>query len=182
MTLRPNDIHDYLDGSLAVLLAALLLRRDLPQEFVHDPWRHTLGTLARNNLAVSIERTEGVAEAAYRLHQRWNKHFASETRVVDHVFPVHEWKKPLLDLATQCRWSLNARSLSELRAFVVRHYVTAEIPTSLHYALSRSQMPNGWVYIDAQSIWARYKTPKIRALMGRELRCPGEQDPDFVLP
>lgn len=181
MTLQPRDIHDHLDGSLAVLLAALLLRRDLPEEFVHDPWRHTLGTLSRNNLALAIKRTESFGAASYRLHQRWDKHFAGETRVVDHVFPVNEWKKLLLDLSVRSRWSLNARSLSELRAFVVRHYVTAEIPASLHHALPPARMPNGWNYIDSQSIWARYKTPNVQKLMGRELRCPGQRDPDFVV-
>lgn len=181
MSFAPGDISDHLDGSLAVLLAVLLLRRDLPQQLVEDPWRHALGTLARNNLAVAVDRTQGFAAAGYRLHQRWNRLFAGETRVVDHVFPVHEWKQPLLHLAACRGWSLDVTSLRSLRAFVQRHYVTARIPTTLHAALSRSRMPRGWQYEDAQSIWARYRTSKVRELMGRELRCPGERDPDFVL-
>jgi hypothetical protein len=181
MPLKRGDLRDPLDGTLAVLLAVLLVRRDLPEEFVHDPWRHTLGTLTRNNLAAAVEDTQDFEQAAYRLHDRWNRRFSGEPRVIDHVFPVHEWKQPLLDLASLRRWSSNARSLQEMRAFVVGHYVTARIPGTLHGALSRSSMPRGWEYEDRQSMWARYKTPKVRQLMGRELRVPGEHNPDFVL-
>jgi len=29
-------------------------------------------------------------------------------------------------------------------------------------------------------MWARYKTGKVRELMGRDLRIPGERNPDFI--
>jgi hypothetical protein len=179
VALERQQITNALDGTLAVLLGVALARRDLPAEFVHDPWRHALGTLARDNMAVAIAATPGVFAQRFRLHERLSL-FPGEPVHVDHVFPVNAWKAPLLTRATDEHWAYDFRSLESLRRFVLDHYVTAEIPVRLHDILDRSRMPRGWTYAGEPSMWARYKSPEVTALCGRELRVPGEADPDFV--
>lgn len=177
--IEPHEITNRLDGALAVQLGALLARRDLPAEFVHRAWCDTLGTLGRKNLRAAVTATPGFQRRFYRLHPRCEQ-TCGAGREEDHVFPLHEWKEPMLAMATEQRWGYDMEGVRGLRAFVQAHYLTAVIPPALHRRLPRKKMPEGWTYTDERSMWARYKTPAVTAFMKRELRVPGEDDPDFI--
>lgn len=179
--IAPKQITHAFDGNLAFLLGALLLRRDLPTEFVEKSWGDVLGTLARRRMRSALISSPMYRTRRYRLRQQVWDRFPDAKPLEDHVFPLDSWKAPLLARAKHENWRLDAASLGALRTFVLQHYVTAEIPAPLHHprVLIRNRMPTGWLYEEEHSIWARYRTNSVTALIGHPLRVPGEADSDF---
>ncbi|MDB5874637.1 MAG: hypothetical protein JWQ07_4079 [Ramlibacter sp.] len=179
--ITPSQITNAFDGNLAILLGALLMRRDLPTEFVGKSWDDVLGTLARRRMRIALIESPMYRTRRYRLGKQVWERFPDADPLEDHVFPLDAWKDPLLARAKHENWHIDAASLSALRTFVLQHYVTAEIPAPLHHprVLPRNRMPTGWRYEEEQSLWARYRTSSVTELVGRPLRVPGEADSDF---
>lgn len=179
MTIVDRDITNELDGTLVLLLGALLARRDLPSQFVNAPWNDVLGTLGRHRMRAALTATPGVPAQRYRLAQGLCDQFPGASVCEDHVFPLHAWKTPLLSIAEHEKWHFDVMGLASLRAFVLRHYVTVQVPVPLHAKLLRNRMPPGWQYGHESSMWERYRTQEVIDFVGRALRIPGEVDADF---
>lgn len=176
-------INNSVDAVLIQLLSAVCVRRDIiysDSKLSQEPFDHILGTLGRHTLTRAI-KIDGLVTERYRLREHWTEQFTGVPWEVDHVFPLHQWKSPLLDAATVGNWKLDQAGLDNIRQFFLKHYVTAKIPVSLHRILNRSTMPSGWKYDGPASLWARYKSEEVRLLMKRDLRIPQQPDSDFVL-
>jgi hypothetical protein len=177
-------VSNHFDATLVQLLSALCTRRDIahvPDKLAQKPFDHILGTLGRGTLSNAIKK-DRLAMRRYRLHERWNGHFKGARWVEDHVYPLHQWKAPLLAAATAGRWQVDEHGLQGLREFVDKYYMTAFIPDDLHRTLSRHTMPEGWVYVDSASLWSRYTTEKVSRMMGKKLVLPDHDrnQSDFV--
>ncbi|MES2072004.1 MAG: hypothetical protein V4488_16730 [Pseudomonadota bacterium] len=178
-------IDNYVDATLVQLLSALCTRRDIAHtsdKLARMPFDHILGTLARSTMANSIKK-DGAAMKRYQFNAQLSERFKDFRMAEDHVFPIHQWKMPLLQAATAGQWKVDADGLRGLRELIDRFYVTARIPVELHQILSRCTMPDDCKIIDSSSIWARYRNTKVCGFIGRELIFPDSKslNSDFVL-
>jgi hypothetical protein len=178
-------IDNHVDATLVQLLSALCTRRDIVHtsgKLAQTPFDHILGTLARSTMAKAI-KNDGVAMRRYRFNIHLSERFKDSQMDEDHVFPIHQWKKPLLAAATMEQWEVNVDGLRGLRELIDKLYVTALIPVELHRVLSRCTMPKDWEYTDPSSIWCRYRSSKVSEFIGRKLVLPEDDldSADFVL-
>jgi|GEM_PF-4916048 len=179
-------VNSHVDAALIQLLGVICIRRDIayePEKLAEAPFNHIIGVLARDTLAKAIKK-DGIPTMKFQLRSELCERFQGQKMANDHVFPIHQWKLPLLKAAQDEAWTVNDLGLLRLREFVQKHYVTARIPVALHNILSQRSMPKGWTYVDTSSMWARYMSAEVTKLFGRELALPknqGDLDSDFEL-
>jgi hypothetical protein len=177
-------INNHVDATLLQLLAAVCIRRDFAhatEAMAQRPFNHILGVLGRNTIAAAL-KDDGWELPRFRLqiHEEWAEKFKNDRWERDHVFPLDRWKALMLGAARKEEWRVDERGLNRIKAFVEEHYVIASIPETLHRTLDNRAMPDDWRYTGAASLWARYTTAKVKALMGRPLVLPHEGETDFV--
>lgn len=177
-------INNHVDATLVQLLAAVCIRRDIvhaTEAMAQRPFNHILGVLARDTLAAAL-KADGRKPPRFRLrlHDEWAEQFKNDRWERDHVFPLDRWKALMLRAASDQEWQVDGRGLACIKTFVEKHYVIACVPATLHRTLENCVMPDGWRYTNGSSLWARYTTAKVSALMGRPLVLPHQGDTDFI--